>query len=148
MLAPQDLAAIGIGYPVGLGAKIGCPDRPVVTISGDGAFLLNGAELETAVREKLNTVCIILNNFNYGSERAYQRHFYGGRYIGDRIGNPAFDQYARAFGAVGYRVTDPADLEDTFAEALRQQTPVLVDVICDPDIFPEPRRKDAVKIRV
>lgn len=148
LLAPQDLAAIGIGYPVGLGAKIGCPDRPVVTISGDGAFLLNGAELETAVREKLNTVCIILNNFNYGSERAYQRHFYGGRYIGDRIGNPAFDQYARAFGAVGYRVTDPADLEDTFAEALRQQAPVLVDVICDPDIFPEPRRKDAVKIRV
>ncbi len=148
LLAPQDLAAIGIGYPVGLGAKMACPDRPVVTISGDGAFLLNGAELETAVREKLNTVCIIMNNFNYGSERAYQRHFYGGRYIGDRIGNPAFDQYARSFGAVGYRVTDPADLEDTFTEALRQQAPVLVDVICDADIFPEPRRKDAVKKRV
>jgi acetolactate synthase-1/2/3 large subunit/sulfoacetaldehyde acetyltransferase len=148
LLAPQDLAAIGIGYPVGLGAKIACPDRPVVTISGDGAFLFNGAELETAVREKLNTVCIILNNFNYGSERAYQHHFYGGRYIGDRIGNPAFDQYARAFGAVGYRVTDPADLEDTFAEALRQQAPVLVDVICDSDIFPEPRRKEAIKKRV
>jgi thiamine pyrophosphate-dependent acetolactate synthase large subunit-like protein len=148
LLAPQDLAAIGIGYPVGLGAKIACPDRPVVTISGDGAFLFNGAELETAVREKLNTVCIILNNFNYGSERAYQHHFYGGRYIGDRIGNPTFDQYARAFGAVGYRVTDPADLEDTFAEALRQQAPVLVDVICDSDIFPEPRRKEAIKKRV
>jgi acetolactate synthase-1/2/3 large subunit/sulfoacetaldehyde acetyltransferase len=147
LLAPQDLAAIGIGYPVGLGAKIGCPDRPVVTISGDGAFLLNGAELETAVREKLNTVCIILNNYNYGSERAYQRHFYEGRYIGDRIGNPAFDQYARSFGATGYRITDPADLEDTFTEALRQQAPVLVDVICDADIFPEPRRKDAIKKR-
>ncbi len=106
---------------------------------------LQRGRAETVLREKLITVCIILNNFNYGSERAYQRHFYGGHYIGDRIGNPAFDQYARAFGAVGYRVTDPADLEDTFAEALRQQAPVLVDVICDPDIFPEPRRKDAVK---
>jgi len=144
-LAPQDLAAIGVGYPVGLGAKLACPDRPVVTISGDGAFLCNGAELETAVRERLNTVCVILNNFNLGSERAYQRHFYGGRYIGDRIGNPRFDEYARAFGAAGYRVEDPADLEDVFAEALRQERPVLVDVICDPDVFPEPRRKEAVK---
>ncbi len=147
LLAPQDLAAIGVGYPVGLGAKIACPERPVVTLSGDGAFLCNGAELETAVREKLNTVCVILNNFNYGSERAYQRHYYEGRYIGDQIGNPAFDEYARIFGAVGYRVTDPADLEDTFAEALRQEAPVLVDVICDSDIFPEPRRKEAVKKR-
>ena len=144
-LAPQDLAAIGVGYPVGLGAKLACPGRPVVTVSGDGAFLCNGAELETAVRERLNTVCVILNNFNLGSERAYQRHFYGGRYIGDRIGNPRFDDYARAFGAVGYRVEDPADLEPVLAEALRQDKPVLVDVICDADIFPEPRRKEAVK---
>ncbi len=145
ILAPQDLAAIGVGYPIGLGAKLACPDRPVVTICGDGAFLFNGAELETAVREKLNTVCVILNNFNLGSERAYQRHFYDGRYIGDQIGNPAFDEYARAFGAVGFKVTDPADLEDTYAEALRQDRPVLVDVIVDPDVFPPPRRKDAVR---
>ncbi|MFQ5803730.1 MAG: thiamine pyrophosphate-binding protein [Candidatus Methylomirabilales bacterium] len=145
LLAPQDLAAIGVGYPVGLGAKLACPDRPTVTISGDGAFLCNGAEIETAVREKLHTLCVILNNFNYGSERAYQRYYYEGRYIGDQIGNPAFDEYARAFGAMGYRVTDPLDLEDTFAEALRQDAPVLVDVICDPDVFPEPRRKEAVK---
>ncbi|MEK6712374.1 MAG: thiamine pyrophosphate-dependent enzyme, partial [Nitrospinota bacterium] len=144
-LAPQDLAAIGVGYPVGLGAKLACPGRPVVTVSGDGAFLCNGAELETAVRERLNTVCVILNNFNLGSERAYQRHFYGGRYIGDRIGNPRFNDYARAFGAAGYRVEDPNDLEPVLAEALRQDKPVLVDVICDPDVFPEPRRKEAVK---
>ena len=51
LLAPQGLAAIGIGYPIGLGAKLAAPKRPVVTISGDGSFLYNGAELETAVRE-------------------------------------------------------------------------------------------------
>ncbi|HJP12850.1 MAG TPA: thiamine pyrophosphate-binding protein [Nitrospinota bacterium] len=146
-LAPQDLAAIGIGYPLGLGAKLACPDRPVVTISGDGAFLFNGAELETAVREKLNTVTIILNNHNLGSERAYQNHFYNERYIGDAIGNPRFDDYARAFGAVGYRVEDPSELEDVYSEALKQNKPVLVDVIIDADIYPEPRRKDAVKQR-
>ncbi|MFC1491073.1 thiamine pyrophosphate-dependent enzyme [Nitrospinota bacterium] len=146
-LAPQDLAAIGIGYPLGLGAKLTCPDRPVVTISGDGAFLCNGAELETAIREKLNTVCIILNNHNLGSERAYQRHYYNERYIGDTIGNPRFDEYARSFGAVGFRVEEPGDLDDVFAEAMKQDRPVLVDVICDPDIYPAPRRKDAVKAR-
>ena len=145
LLAPLDLSAIGVGYPLGLGAKVAAPGRTVVTLSGDGAFLCNGAEVETAVRERIHTVCIILNNFNYGSERAYQAHFYGGRYIGDRIGNPAFDAYARAFGAVGFRVTEPADLEDAFAEALRRDAPVLVDVLCDPDVFPAPRRKDAVR---
>ena len=147
LLAPQGLAAIGIGYPVGLGAKLAAPNRPVVTISGDGSFLYNGAELETAVREGIPTTCIILNNFNYGSERAYQKFYYDERYIGDTIGNPPFDEYARLFGAAGLRVTDPAELEDAFAEAIRlgKSQPVLVDVLCTPDVFPEPRRKETVK---
>lgn len=147
LLAPQGLAAIGIGYPVGLGAKLAAPDRPVVTLSGDGSFLYNGAELETAVRENIPTTCIILNNFNYGSERAYQKFYYDERYIGDTIGNPPFDEYARVFGAAGLRVTEPGELEDAFAEALRlgKTQPVLVDVLCSADVFPEPRRKETVK---
>lgn len=144
-VAPQDLAAIGIGYPLGLGAKLARPHQKVVTISGDGAFLCNGAELETAMRENLPTVCVILNNFNLGSERAYQKHFYDGRYIADAIGNPRFDEYARVFGAAGYRVEDPEDLEDVYAQALKEEGPAVVDVIIDQDVFPEPRRKDAVK---
>ncbi|MDE0213710.1 MAG: thiamine pyrophosphate-binding protein, partial [Deltaproteobacteria bacterium] len=147
LLAPQGLAAIGIGYPVGLGAKLAAPDRPVVTLSGDGSFLYNGAELETAVREHIPTTCIILNNFNYGSERAYQKFYYDERYIGDAIGNPPFDEYARVFGAAGLRVSEPGELEDAFAEALRlgREQPVLVDVLCTADVFPEPRRKETVK---
>ena len=147
LLAPQGLAAIGIGYPIGLGAKLAAPKRPVVTISGDGSFLYNGAELETAVREGIPTTCIILNNFNYGSERAYQKFYYDERYIGDTIGNPPFDEYARLFGAAGLRVTEPGELEDAFAEAIRlgKSQPVLVDVLCTPDVFPEPRRKETVK---
>ena len=147
LLAPQGLAAIGIGYPVGLGAKLAAPKRPVVTISGDGSFLYNGAEIETAVREGIPTTCIILNNFNYGSERAYQKYYYDQRYIGDAIGNPPFDEYARLFGAAGLRVTEPGELEDAFAEAMRlgRNQPVLVDVLCSADVFPEPRRKETVK---
>ncbi len=145
LVAPQDLAAIGVGYPLGLGAKLARPHQKVVTISGDGAFLCNGAELETAMREDLPTVCVILNNFNLGSERAYQKHFYDGRYIADAIGNPRFDEYARVFGAVGYRVENPEDLEDVYAQALSEEAPVVVDVLIDQDVFPEPRRKDAVR---
>ena len=90
-------------------------------------------------------VCVILNNFNLGSERAYQKHFYDGRYIADVIGNPRFDEYARVFGAAGYRVEDPEELEDVYAQALKEEGPAVVDVIIDQDVFPEPRRKDAVK---
>ena len=144
-ISPQDLAAIGVGYPLGLGAKLACPDRPVVTISGDGAFLCNGSEIETAIREGLNTVCIVLNNFNLASERAYQKHFYNERYVADQIGNPRFDEYARSFGAKGYRVEDAQDLEDVFTEALKHDSPVIVEVVIDQDIFPGPRRKDATK---
>lgn len=145
LLAPQDLAAIGTGFPVALGAKLARPDRTVVNICGDGAFLCNGSELETAVREGLNVVCVILNNFNLASERAYQKFFYGERYIGDAIGNPRFDDYARSFGAVGYRVEEAEGLEDVFREALRQDRPTLVDVLIDQDVLPEPRRKETVK---
>ena len=99
------------------------------------------------MREGIPTTCIILNNFNYGSERAYQKFYYDERYIGDAIGNPPFDEYARLFGAAGLRVTEPDELEDAFAEALRlgKSQPVLVDVLCTPDVFPEPRRKETVK---
>ena len=64
-----------------------------------------------------------------------------------RHGNPPFDEYARIFGAAGLKVADPGELEDAFAEALRlgRTQPVLVDVLCTPDVFPEPRRKETVK---
>lgn len=146
-LTSQDLACIGFGFPAALGAKLARPDRPVVCVSGDGGFLCNGAELETAVRLKLPVVTFILNNFNYGSERAYQRDFYGGRYVGDAIGNPPFDEYARAFGATGFRVEKPGELGEVVAQALRQTGPALVDILCDPDELPEPRRTDVVRSR-
>lgn len=145
LLSHRDFVAIGVAYALGLGAKVACPDRPVVTICGDGAFLINGVEIETAVREGINTVGIVMNNFTLGSERAYQHHYYGDRFIGEKMENPPFDEFARVFGAAGYRVTDPADLEDVFAQAIREEKPTIVDVICDPDIFQEPGRRETIK---
>lgn len=68
---------------------------------------MNAQELETAVRHGINVVTVVMNNNCWGSEKAYQKHFYGGRYIGCDIGNPRYDQYARLFGAEGYYVEHP-----------------------------------------
>ena len=68
---------------------------------------MNAHELETAVRHGINVVTIVMNNNCWGSEKAYQRAFYGGRYIGCDIGNPRYDAFARLFGAEGYYAETP-----------------------------------------
>ena len=106
-LTPLDLGGLGFAFPVALGAKLGRPEAPVLAIHGDGGFLMNAQELETAVRHRINAVTLVMNNNCWGSEKAYQRAFYGGRYIGCDIGNPRYDQLARLFGAEGYYVGAP-----------------------------------------
>ena len=103
-LTPLDLGGLGFAFPAALGAKLGNPAAPVLAIHGDGGFLMNAQELETAVRHGIAAVTIVMNNNCWGSEKAYQKHFYGGRYIGCDIGNPRYDEYARLFGAEGYYV--------------------------------------------
>jgi acetolactate synthase I/II/III large subunit len=72
---------------VALGAKLGRPQAPVIAVHGDdGGFLMNSQEIETAVRHNIGVVTIVMNNNCWGSETAYQKHFYGSRFIG--IGNP------------------------------------------------------------
>ena len=90
-LTPLDLGGLGFAFPVALGAKLGRPEAPVVAIHGDGGYLMNAQELETAVRHGIGVVTIVMNNNCWGSEKAYQKHFYGGRYIGCDIGNPRYD---------------------------------------------------------
>ena len=98
-LTPLDLGGLGFAFPVALGAKLGRPESPVVAIHGDGGFLMNAHELETAVRHGINVVTIVMNNNCWGSEKAYQRAFYGGRYIGCDIGNPRYDAASRGCSA-------------------------------------------------
>ena len=90
-LTPLDLGGLGFAFPVALGAKLGRPEAPVLAIHGDGGFLMNAQELETAVRHGINAVTLVMNNNCWGSEKAYQKHFYGERYIGCDIGNPRYD---------------------------------------------------------
>jgi acetolactate synthase-1/2/3 large subunit/sulfoacetaldehyde acetyltransferase len=137
-LTPLDLGGLGFAFPVALGAKLGRPDAPVVAIHGDGGYLMNSQEIETAVRHRIGVVTIVMNNNCWGSEKAYQKHFYAGRYIGCDIGNPRYDQFARLFGAAGYYVEHPDQVGDTVKKALSENSPAVIEIPIDPDEFPTP----------
>ena len=110
----------------------------MLAIHGDGGFLMNAQEIETAVRHGINVVTLVMNNNCWGSEKAYQKHFYGGRYIGCDIGNPRYDEYARLFGAAGYYVDHPDQVGDAIKAALACGKPAIIEVPIDPDEFPTP----------
>jgi thiamine pyrophosphate-dependent acetolactate synthase large subunit-like protein len=137
-LTPLDLGGLGFAFPVALGAKLGRPDAPVVAIHGDGGYLMNSQEIETAVRHRIGVVTLVMNNNCWGSEKAYQKHFYAGRYIGCDIGNPRYDQFARLFGAAGYYVEHPDQVGDTVKKALSENSPAIIEIPIDPDEFPTP----------
>ncbi len=137
-LTPLDLGGLGFAFPTALGAKLGRPEAPVLAIHGDGGFLMNAQELETAVRHGINVVTVVMNNNCWGSEKAYQKHFYGGRYIGCDIGNPRYDAYARLFGAAGYYVDHPDQVGDALRAALSSGSPAVVEIPIDPEEFPVP----------
>jgi thiamine pyrophosphate-dependent acetolactate synthase large subunit-like protein len=137
-LTPLDLGGLGFAFPVALGAKLGRPEAPVVAIHGDGGYLMNSQELETAVRHRIGVVTIVMNNNCWGSEKAYQKHFYGERYIGCDIGNPRYDQFARLFGAAGYYVEHPDQVGDAVKKALAENVPAVIEIPIDPDEFPTP----------
>jgi acetolactate synthase-1/2/3 large subunit/sulfoacetaldehyde acetyltransferase len=137
-LTPLDLGGLGFAFPEALGAKLGRPESPVLAIHGDGGFLMNAQELETAVRHGINAVTLVMNNNCWGSEKAYQKHFFGGRYIGCDIGNPRYDELARLFGAAGFHVDHPDQVGDAVRAALSAGKPAVIEIPIDPDEFPTP----------
>jgi acetolactate synthase-1/2/3 large subunit/sulfoacetaldehyde acetyltransferase len=137
-LTPLDLGGLGFAFPVALGAKLGRPEAPVVAIHGDGGFLMNAQEIETAVRHHVNAVTIVMNNNCWGSEKAYQKAFYNERYIGCDIGNPRYDEYARLFGAAGFYAEHPDQVGDVMKAALDAGRPAIVEIPIDPNEFPTP----------
>jgi acetolactate synthase-1/2/3 large subunit/sulfoacetaldehyde acetyltransferase len=138
LLTPLDLGGLGFAFPEALGAKLARPEVPVLAIHGDGGFLMNVQELETAVRHRINAVTLVMNNNAWGSEKAYQKHFYGGRYVGADIGNPRFDRLAELFGARGYYVEHADQVGDVVRAALGCGQPAVIEIPIDPDEFPVP----------
>ena len=119
---------LGMGYSVGLGTKLGCPERPAVSLQGDGGFLYTSQELNTAVRWGIPLVSIVLNNRCHGAEKAQQKNHFGARYIGVDLVNPRFDRLAEVYGARGFYVTRPDEIGDAVRAALKLNGPSVIEI--------------------
>ncbi len=131
LLTPLDFGLVGFSYPAGVGAKAAAPERPVLSLIGDGGFGMAMVELGTAVAAGLPTITVVLNNGCWGAEKAYQRDFFDSRFIGADIVNPAFDEVARAYGAIGVRAETADDVRTAVGDALGADRPTVIDVPVD-----------------
>lgn len=138
--------AMGWGLPASMGIALARPDARVVTVCGDGTFWMVAQDFETCVRERINTVTIITNNFAYGNTRDRQTTAHEGRYLGVFYGNPDFAEFARSLGGYGARVDTSDELAEAVEKALAQDLPAIIDVIQDrmyglpPGLTPLPAR--------
>jgi acetolactate synthase-1/2/3 large subunit len=121
---------MGAGLPSAMGAKIVHPDRKVMAICGDGGFMMNSQEIETAVRLKLDIVILILNDDAYGMIKWKQAGM-GFDNFGLDFGNPDFVKYAESYGAHGYRVESTEQISSLLNDCLSAPGVHLVEVPID-----------------
>jgi len=119
---------LGFSYATALGAKVACPDRPVVSISGDGGFMYNVQELATAALHGIDVVAIVFADGAYGNVRRMQKNDYGNKLIAVDLFNPNFPKMADSYGIAGVRATSPDALRRELAAALKRRGPSLIEV--------------------
>ncbi|MEM7406463.1 MAG: thiamine pyrophosphate-dependent enzyme [Pseudomonadota bacterium] len=119
---------LGSGYPTALGAKVAMPDRPVLSVSGDGGFMFNVQELSSAAQHGINAVAVVFNDGAYGNVRRMQEDLHGGRVIATGLKNPDFVKLAESFDVAGVRADSPAALQRALEEAFQRTGPTLIDV--------------------
>jgi len=133
------LGTMGYGFPAAIGAKVGCPDKEVWDIAGDGSIQMNIQELATAVSNDIPVRVAILNNEFLGMVRQWQELFYNRRYSYTNMsGQPDFVKVAEAYGAVGIRVERNEDVKDAIVTASKSDKPVFIDfrVSREENVFP------------
>jgi len=146
LFTPLDFGLVGFSFACGLGVKLARPEKSVISLMGDGGFGMTLSELSTAVDHGINTTTIVMNNQCWGAEKAYQRDFFGERYIGANISSPPFDKVAELYGAVGYRVERLEEIADAVEAAQNCGKPAVIDVMVDPKALYSFRR-DSFKHR-
>ena len=130
LLLDNALATMGAGLPSAMLAKLINPDRKVISVCGDGGFMMNSQEMETAVRLGLDMVVIILNDSAYGMIK-WKQEGMGFNNFGLDYQNPDFVKYAESYGATGHRPTSHADFKATLAKALDSKGVHLIDLAVD-----------------
>src|SRR5499426_780008 len=118
---------LGFEYPTALGAKVANPNRATVMISGDGGFLYYAQEMATAVQQGINVVAVVFNDNAYGNVARDLDEHWGGKF-GAELHNPDFVRLAEAYGAVGRRAKEPAEVGKLVADAIQMDRPVLIEV--------------------
>jgi acetolactate synthase-1/2/3 large subunit len=123
------LGTMGFGFPAAIGAKVACPDRPVVDIAGDGSFRMTEQELGTSVTEDIPVIVIVLNNSVLGMVAQWQRMFFKGRYSAVKLGSvPDFVKLAEAYGAQGLRAQSIPEFTKAVKTALKTDVTTVIDV--------------------
>nr|YP_010338210.1 acetohydroxyacid synthase large subunit [Erythrolobus coxiae]UNJ17795.1 acetohydroxyacid synthase large subunit [Erythrolobus coxiae] len=139
-ISSAGLGTMGFGLPAAIGAKIGCPESPVVCITGDSSFQMNIQELGTVAQYNLDIKIVIINNHWQGMVRQWQEAFYGGRYSHSRMeeGAPDFVLLAQSFGIQAIKITQTENIDHLFQQALETSGPCLIDVhvIEDENCYP------------
>ena len=132
LFTPLDFGLVGFSFACGLGVKIAKPKKTVVSLMGDGGFGMTISELSTAVEYKINTTTLVMNNQSWGAEKAYQKDFFGKRYLGADIKSPSFDKLAELYGAKGFKVKKISEISEAVHEAIKCNKPSVVDIDVDP----------------
>jgi len=130
LLLDNALATMGAGLPSAMAAKLLHPEKKVVSVSGDGGFMMNSQELETAVRLKLDLVVIILNDSAYGMIK-WKQEGMGFEDFGLDYGNPDFVKYAESFGAIGHRPASVEEFHGMLNQALNSSGVHVIDLPVD-----------------
>ena len=128
------LGTMGFGFPAALGAKVACPETPVVDIAGDGSFAMTENAMATSIEEQIPVTVVVLNNRMLGMVAQWHRLFYGRRYCGVELGrSPCFPKLAEAYGAVGVAVQDYKELSEAVKSALANEVTTVIDVPISPE---------------
>jgi len=130
LLLDNALASMGAGLPSAMLAKLINPDKKVISVCGDGGFMMNSQELETAVRIGLNLVVIILNDSAYGMIK-WKQEGMGFENFGLDYKNPDFVKYAESYGAFGHRPTSDEDFKEVLIKCLKMDGVHVIDLPVD-----------------
>ena len=125
---PSNYIALGWAFPAALGAAVALPGRHVVSVSGDGGFLMTCQELATAIRHHLPLIAVIHNDSTYGAIKNIQQQIYDGRYVDVDLTNPDFIALAAAFDVPGRRAQTSDELRSALRQALSHNGPSLIEV--------------------
>jgi acetolactate synthase-1/2/3 large subunit len=134
-------SAMGWSTPAALGAKLGNPDKIVLNFTGDGSFGMTGMEIETAARNDIRTLTVILNNESLGASRETLQERFKGHEIGIALRGD-YAGVARALGAFGERVDEPAGLQPALSRALAHKGPAVLEIAVKP-LEPRPWRSES-----